>query len=447
MKNAKQYLIILSVILILGASWWFFSTYYEGEKPVLKLSQTIDTIGQKKLVDINATDKKSGLRNIVVIISQNGEKHTLYSEEFPVKGIREKTFNIEIVPKNLKLREGEAMINISAVDYSLRKNRSILDIKVNIDTTPPRLYLLSSAHYINPGGSCVAIYGVSEKVVKNGVNVGDDFFPAYPINIAGKSYYIVYFAFPVDAKSRNTGIGVVAKDRAGNQSLKILPSYIRNKKFRTDKITLTESFLKQKMPEFQQSNSSLSKMTLLKTFQYVNEQMRQDNFKTIQSICRKSENKQLWHGSFLRMEKAATTTRFGNKRIYYYKGKIAGKSRHMGIDLASTKHAGVAASNSGIVVFAGNLGIYGDTIIIDHGFNLFSLYAHLGIIKVKENQRVTKGELIGNTDTSGLAGGDHLHFSMLVGSKFVDPQEWWDPHWIRDNVERKLQEPEVGNQK
>ena len=138
------------------------------------------------------------------------------------------------------------------------------------------------------------------------------------------------------------------------------------------------------------------------------------------------------------MKKAATTARFGNKRIYYYKGKIAGKSIHMGIDLASTKHAGVVASNSGIVVFAGSLGIYGDTIIIDHGLNLFSLYAHLGMIKVKENQRVAKGDLIGNTDTSGLAGGDHLHFSILVGNKFVDPREWWDPHWIRDNVERKI---------
>ena len=110
----------------------------------------------------------------------------------------------------------------------------------------------------------------------------------------------------------------------------------------------------------------------------------------------------------------------------------------MGIDLASTRHAPVEASNSGVVVFTGYLGIYGDTIIIDHGFGLFSLYAHLGMIKVKEGQTVTKGELIGHTDTSGLAGGDHLHFSMLVGGKFVNPREWWDPHWIKDNVEGKL---------
>ncbi len=438
MKNAKQYLIITVVILIFIGCWWFFSTCYEGENPVLKLSQSIDTIGPKELIDITATDKKRGLRNVVVIISQKGVKHTLYSEDFPSKGIKEKTFNIEIEPKKLKLHEGEAIISIAAVDYSLRKNKASLDIKVIIDTIPPRIYLLSSAHNINPGGSCVAIYGVSEKVIKNGVNVGDDFFPGYPINIAGKPYYIAYFAFPINAKKRNTAIGVVAKDGAGNQSLKILPCYIRNKKFRTEKITISESFLKHKMPEFQQSNSNLSEVTLLETFQYVNEQMRHDNFKTIQSICGKSENKQLWQGSFLRMEKAATTSRFGNKRIYYYKGKIAGKSVHMGIDLASVKHAGVVASNDGIVVFAGNIGIYGNTIIIDHGLGLFSLYAHLEMIKVKENQKVTKGELIGNTDTSGLAGGDHLHFSMLIGNKFVDPQEWWDPHWIRDNVERKL---------
>ncbi|MDO9529033.1 MAG: M23 family metallopeptidase [Syntrophales bacterium] len=438
MKNAKQYLIILSVILILGGCWWLFSTYYEGEKPVLKLSQTIDTIGQKKLVDITATDKKRGLRNIVVIISQNGEKHTLYSEDFPTKGIKEKTFNIEIDPKNLKLREGEAVINISAVDYSLRKNRSTLDIKVIIDTTPPRVYLLSSAHYINPGGSCVAIYGVSEKVVKNGVNVGDDFFPGYPINIAGKSYYIAYFAFPVDAKRESARIGIILSDSAGNESLKALPCYIRNKKFRTDNINLTDSFLERKMPEFQQLNTSLREMTLLKAFQYVNKQIREDNFDTIHSICKRSEQKQLWQGPFLRMKNAATTAGFGDRRTYYYKGKAVSKSIHMGIDLASTQHAPVEASNSGKVFFAGYIGIYGDTVIIDHGLGLFSLYAHLGMMKVKEGQMVAKGELIGYSDTSGLAGGDHLHFSMLVGGRFVDPLEWWDSHWIKDNVEKKL---------
>ncbi|MBN2254394.1 MAG: M23 family metallopeptidase, partial [Deltaproteobacteria bacterium] len=65
-------------------------------------------------------------------------------------------------------------------------------------------------------------------------------------------------------------------------------------------------------------------------------------------------------------------------------------------------------------------------------------YAHLGAIDVVEKQSVTKGMVIGRSDTSGLAGGDHLHFGIFVGNQFVDPQEWWDPHWIQDNVYKKL---------
>jgi murein DD-endopeptidase MepM/ murein hydrolase activator NlpD len=438
MKNLKQYLIILIVILLFGGGWWFFSTYYEREKPVLKLSETIDTIGRKKIIDIIATDKKRGLRKISVTIFQDKKKHVLYSVDYPQKGTKEETLHVVVNPGSLKLHDGEARINISAVDYSLRKNSTTLNIKVMIDTTPPHIYLLSSAHNISPGGSCVTIYNVPEAVVKNGVNVGNDYFPGYPVNLEGRSCYIAYFAFPIDAKKKDVRAEIIVRDKAGNESLKSIPCYIRNRKFRTDTINITDTFLKRKMPEFQMIDTSLREATPLQTFQYVNKQMRYDNFKTIQLICEKSEQKKLWQGPFLRMKNAATTARFGDKRTYYYKGKKVSKSIHMGIDLASTRHAEIVASNSGVVVFTGYLGIYGDTIIIDHGLGLFSLYGHLGMIKVKEGQMVTKGELIGNSDTSGLAGGDHLHFSILIGGKFVNPREWWDPHWIKDNVERKL---------
>jgi murein DD-endopeptidase MepM/ murein hydrolase activator NlpD len=108
------------------------------------------------------------------------------------------------------------------------------------------------------------------------------------------------------------------------------------------------------------------------------------------------------------------------------------------VDLASTQNAVVEASNRGIINFTGDLGIFGNTVIIDHGQGLFSFYAHLNNITASEGQTVDKGTPIGYTGSSGLAGGDHLHYGIFVGHKFVNPQEWWDPHWIKDNVERKL---------
>ena len=100
----------------------------------------------------------------------------------------------------------------------------------------------------------------------------------------------------------------------------------------------------------------------------------------------------------------------------------------------------VAAAAAGTIVNASWLGIYGNCVIIDHGMGVQSLYGHLSSFDVKLDDSVTKGQTIGRSGMTGLAGGDHLHFTMLVGGRPVNPVEWWDSHWIQDRVERKLQE-------
>jgi murein DD-endopeptidase MepM/ murein hydrolase activator NlpD len=166
--------------------------------------------------------------------------------------------------------------------------------------------------------------------------------------------------------------------------------------------------------------------------------MRNDNFQTIQTICQKSVSQRLWKGAFLRMRNAATMSLFGDKRYYMADGKVVAESLHIGVDLASNANAAIEAANDGIVVFTGALGIYGNTVIIDHGLGLFSLYGHLSSIETAVGKNVKKEELIGHSGLSGLAGGDHLHFSIIAGGQFVNPLEWWDPHWIEDNINRKM---------
>jgi murein DD-endopeptidase MepM/ murein hydrolase activator NlpD len=201
-------------------------------------------------------------------------------------------------------------------------------------------------------------------------------------------------------------------------------------------MNLSESFLQQKMPEFQAMVPSLQGKTPLEVFTYINSQMRNDNFLTIQKICQKSSDKELWEGTFLRMKNGAPMALFGDKRSYIFNKKVVGESIHTGVDLASNARAVIEAANKGIVVFTGSLGIYGNAIIIDHGLGLFSLYGHLSTIDTSVGKNVIKGEKIGLSGTSGLAGGDHLHFSIIIGGQFVNPQEWWDPHWIKDNINK-----------
>jgi len=70
---------------------------------------------------------------------------------------------------------------------------------------------------------------------------------------------------------------------------------------------------------------------------------------------------------------------------------------------------------------------------------LFSMYAHLNRSDVSEGQQMSKGDVLGRTGSTGLAGGDHLHFSMLVHNTFVNPVEWWDAAWIKNNILSKIE--------
>ena len=126
---------------------------------------------------------------------------------------------------------------------------------------------------------------------------------------------------------------------------------------------------------------------------------------------------------------------FAEHRTYYYNGNEIDQQVHLGIDLASTKRAEVHAANRGTVVFAEYLGIYGNTIILDHGQGIFSLYSHLSEIGVAVGELKDKRAVIGLSGATGMAGGDHLHFSMLVNGIFVTPLEWWDKQWLRLNID------------
>jgi murein DD-endopeptidase MepM/ murein hydrolase activator NlpD len=74
-----------------------------------------------------------------------------------------------------------------------------------------------------------------------------------------------------------------------------------------------------------------------------------------------------------------------------------------------------------------------------------SLYGHLSSMDVKAGQTVEKEQQIGRSGMTGLAQGDHLHFTMLVNGKMVNPVEWWDSHWIEDRILRKLRAAGAGS--
>jgi len=404
----------------------------------VRIDQDISSIGKYTTAHITFIDTKSGLRTTTVTITQDDKAQVLSSINYTDSVTKETAVTITIDTIAMKLHDGPAVLNVAATDNSLWKNQTTITRQITIDATPPQIFLLTATNNINPGGTCMILYKTSKPVTTTGVKVENHYFPGYLTTISDKPCVISYFSISPEANSGATSIKVTARDQGGNETAVNLPHLIRKKKFRSDKMVLSDSFLQQKMPEFQSHNPAFQIKSPLETFVYVNSQMRADNDNALREICQKSHSRQLWEGTFLRMKNAAPMALFGDKRTYQYQGKSIGESTHMGVDLASTAHAPVEAANNGIVVYTEYLGIYGNVVVIDHGLGFFSIYGHLNGIDVKNGQEVKKGNVIGHTGSTGLAGGDHLHFGLLIGGQFVNPQEWWDPHWIADNVSKKM---------
>ena len=130
---------------------------------------------------------------------------------------------------------------------------------------------------------------------------------------------------------------------------------------------------------------------------------------------------------------------FADKRTYIYKGKKVDRAGAPGLRSGGdAAHRRCRRPTTARCVWADNLGIYGNCVVVDHGYGLQSIYGHLSEFAVKAGDMVKKGQALGKSDSTGLAGGDHLHFSMQVDGVQVNPVEWWDEHWIHDRILSKV---------
>ncbi len=448
-KTSRFFLLIVIMLCALAAALiWQTIKGLEGEAPTFRLERSVESVGASYTLKAEALDDKSGLKRLWIAILQQGKEVVLLDRTFPSEGlfrqgvIRKQPVSLEIKVRELGLKDGEAVLRTAAWDYSYRGwwsgNRSYAEHKLIIDTQPPDVDMITRNHNLNQGGAGLAIYRISEPVVTSGVEVADHFFPGSTGLFSDSSVFVAFFAVPYD-EGPEAHIYVTATDVAGNTSRTGLLHHIKIKAFKKDTVNVSDAFLERKMPEFENALDEGSRsISLLDKYLTVNKDVRLANYKTIQDICASSDAKLYWSGVFGRLPASARKASFADHRTYRYQGRDIDRQVHLGIDLASTGRSPVPAANSGRVAFAGNLGIYGKTVIIDHGLAVFSMYGHLSRILVMTDQEVSKGDIIGYTGSTGLAGGDHLHFSILIHHTFVNPIEWWDSNWIKHNIADKL---------
>ena len=448
-KHTKLWLMLIGCLIIVVPTAWFLFTRLEGDAPKVEIDLLSPYLGRSQDISISVSDADSGLRQLWVGLLKDGKEIVLYDETFPSAGFfkggsaNDAAAKIPVVPLDLGFSDGDATLRLVVRDYSWKDwwkgNKTYIEKPVVIDTRAPSIEVFTSAHNVNQGGAGLIIFRTSETCSQSGVQVGNNFFPGYAGYFKDPNIYLAFFALAYE-QGRDTPIHLSAVDQAGNQGKSGFNYYIRRKKFRKDRINISDGFLNKKLPDFDSFLARDSKISAVDKFLAINRDLRQSNYQKIVEICRNTDNKLHWQGVFLRLPNAANRARYADRRTYYYQKKKIDQQVHLGIDLASLANSPVPAANSGIVVFAKPLGIYGGTVIIDHGFGLFSMYSHLSFTAVKAGDRLSRGDILGRTGSTGMAGGDHLHFSMLINDTFVNPVEWWDKKWIQHNVQSKIEQ-------
>ena len=439
-RTGAALLFLLAIVIAAAvAAVYYLRPRFESHPPQVRLVPDTGMVGMGP-VDIFVTDEGTGLKSLTATLTAGGTEHTLVSEQLK-EPVNERRFTLTLA-KLPGLKEGPAVLHIVARDASLwnsfRGNETVLEKPITIDVTPPTIDLVADDRYINFGGVGALVYKASPDTAASGVRIGEQFFPGVPGLVQGDpSRFFVLFAHPYNAPA-DARATLVATDKAGNTREMRLAYELKNVRYKKSTIALSDNFLHGKVEPLV-TDVTLRQGTVKDLFAAVNERMRKENDAKIAEVTRKVTPSIHWKGAFVQLSNSKVEANFADYRTYTYKGEPISSAYHLGYDLSVTRNYPVEAANDGVVAYAGDLGIYGNAVIIDHGLGLYTLYGHLSAIDVKPGLSVTKRQVIGKTGETGLAAGDHLHFGVYLDGIAILPVEWWDQKWIDDNVTPKLE--------
>jgi murein DD-endopeptidase MepM/ murein hydrolase activator NlpD len=451
------FVLVLLALLAAGGAY-----VYAGRMPppAIDISRPDKFVGMATPLEVAVTTPGGNVSALQIVFEQNGKQTPIYTQGGTSSGPAPQVAGDKIVISREigkqtvpDIKSGPARIIVTTARPVLRGIRTIQssaakDVQVRLER--PRVSVVSTFHYINQGGSEMVLYRVSPEDVESGVVVGDVEYPGFPatgavadgVKIADPALRVAFYALLYD-QAVNTPMRVYARDAAGNSARADFDFRVFPKAFKRSRIELDDKFLDRVVPAILEGTTEVKPDgDNLAKFLVINGELRKKNAEKIASFAKQTAPETLWQGVvFHPFTNSAVESAFADRRTYVYKGKEVDQQTHLGFDLASLAGNPVVSANRGKVLYADELGIYGNCVIVDHGMGVQSLYAHLSSIGVKVGDMVTKEQTLGRSGMTGLAGGDHLHFTMLVNGHMVNPVEWWDSHWIQDRILRKLKTP------
>ncbi len=417
-----------------------------GPSPSVTIAADLPGIGPRTTVTSVARASGRGLGSIRVDVVQGGEALLLEERRheppgvwsFGGEAVREANVQVEVGSESVPtLVEGDAIVRVTVErpgTFLRRPSPAIVELTLPVSLEPPGIESVAVGATPTQAGSGVVRYVVGETATASGVLVDGYWFRGYPLPGGGPLDRFALFGAPyllADASA----FRLVARDELGNESTRFFLSDLEPSPLRTSTIRLDGAFMARVTSAIMAETPELEdRGSVLENYLMLNGELRQINAAQLIQLAEGSAPRQLWSGPFRQMRNTTVTDRFATRREYLYEGRVVDTQDHLGFDLASRVQDDVPAANAGVVVLAEYFGIYGNTVVVDHGYGLQTLYSHLSRVDVEVGDEVAPGELLGLTGQTGLAGGDHLHFAILLGGLPVNPLEWFDARWIRDHI-------------
>ena len=435
----KLVALALVIFLFVGGAT---ALYMLSTTPTVEMTPVVKTIGFSTPVAVKLSNPH-GMRTVDAYVEQNGARQQIFLKTAPA---RRYLWNRHVAPESItfdagklkapNLKEGKARIVVEAVSNDFRAALTAASYDVNVVLAAPRVTADGFQHYVNQGGMELVTFTTGGSWSEAGVRVKDYTFRSFPMPGGDPNHRFAMFAYPWDLDPGAVPV-IFARNAAGTEATATFWFKLFPKKFRERDFPIDDALMTKLVNSVDPTGSLAPGKDLLTRFLYINGDMRRKNNRTLADLRFKTEEKILWNGPFIHWGKEEAD--FADVRDYTYHGQKVDRQVHLGFDLSDTNTSPVQAANDGRVVWASDLGIYGNCIVVDHGYSLQSIYGHLREIDVKVGDMVTKGQKMGIAGETGLAGGVHVHFSMQIDGVQINPREWWDEHWIKDRVLSKLQ--------
>ena len=428
----KLIVVVIAIVVLLLA---FCAA--RSATPIVELPSSVTSLGQATPITVHVRDPR-GVRAVRAFVEQNGARYPVFAAEQPSKSSDTSWVFTAGVKTTPQLQAGNAKLIVEATSNDLLRKTGLVERDVTVITQPPTITVDSEQHYLYLGMADLATFNVSGSWTEAGVRVGDEKFRAWPMP-GGKPGQFSLYAFAWNMPA-DTAPLVYAGNGTGSDVTSPLVVVFPKKeqpKYKLHDLQVSDAFLNKVINELDPNGTGDPVARFVK----INSVMRRANNQTLSDLQFKTADRFLWSQPFIRQPHSQAESSFADVRNYIYQGKKIDQQVHLGYDLAVTQHVGVEAANDGKVVYAAPLGIYGNCIVVDHGYGLQTIYGHLSRIDVGEGDMVKQGQVMGLSGQTGMAGGDHIHFAMQLDGVQIDPKEWWDAHWIKDHIARWVELP------